>query len=85
MVCGVDAVGAFAEKQIRTMEEAGAQKQKGKWLFFRDVPSSTKYNLLEATIPFVEKYMGRIDFGKIAVNQPEWWRGPLEGSEIGAE
>jgi hypothetical protein len=85
MVCGVEAVRAFAEKQIRTMEEAGEHKQKGKWLFFRDVPPSTDFNLLEATLPLVEKYKGLIDFGKIDVNQPEWWLQDAEDSEIEAE
>jgi len=85
MVCGVEAVRAFAEKQIRTMEEMGEHKQKGKWLFFRDVPSSTDFNLPKATLPLVEKYKGRMDFEKIDVNQPEWWSGPLEDSEIGAK
>jgi hypothetical protein len=80
IVCGVDAVKTFAEKQIRLMEESGAQSQMGKWVFFRDVPSSTSYSLLEATIPLVEKYKGRIDFG-IDVNRTEWWAGPLEGSD----
>jgi hypothetical protein len=77
MVCGVDAVREFGEKQVQLMEEAGASNQRGKWIFFRDIPSSTKYNLLEATITFVDKYKGRIDFG-IDVNRPEWWLGPLE-------
>jgi hypothetical protein len=77
IVCGVDAVKALAEKQIQLMEEDGAQSQKGKWLFFRDVPSSTEYNLLEATIPLVDEYKGRIDFG-IDVNKAEWWLGSLD-------
>jgi hypothetical protein len=49
-------------------------------VFFRDTPSSTSYDLLSATIPFVEKYKDRIDF-RIDVNQPEWWIGPLKGDE----
>jgi hypothetical protein len=80
ILCGVEAVKELAEKQVRLMEEAGEGGQRGKWAFFRDVPSSTNYNLLEATIPFVEKYKGRIDFGT-DVNRPEWWLRPLEDDE----
>jgi hypothetical protein len=73
-VRGTEAVKEFAEKQIGLMEETGAHPQKAKWAFFRDVPSSTKYNLLKATLPFVEKYKTHIDFG-IDVDTPEWWLG----------
>ncbi len=77
VVCGVEAFRAFVEEQIRLMEEAGEARQKTRWIFLRDVPSSTKYNLLEATIPLVEKYKKLIDF-EIDVNIPEWWVGPLD-------
>jgi hypothetical protein len=76
-VCGVEAVSAFAAKQVRFMEELGNTEQRDRWVFFRDVPSSTPYDLLEATLPFVERYKTMIDFG-VSVEQPEWWVGPLE-------
>jgi hypothetical protein len=78
-VFGADAVRAFAEKQVQLMEDAGAQSQKGKWVFFRDVPSSTNYDLLADTKRLVEKYKGLIDFG-IDVNKPEWWLEKLTAS-----
>jgi len=76
-VCGVEAVKAFAEKQVQLMEELGNVEQRDRWIFFRDVPSSTAYDLLESTLPFIERYKTIIDFG-VAVDQPEWWVGPLE-------
>jgi hypothetical protein len=76
-VCGVDAVKAFAEEQIRLMEEVHEPEQKARWIFFRDVPTSIEYDLLETTIPLVEKYKAQIDF-RVDVNKPEWWLGPLE-------
>jgi hypothetical protein len=77
---GVEAVKAFAEEQIRLMEQAGAQEEKERWEFFRDVPSSTPFNLLEATLPLVEKYKGRLDF-RINVDADEWWVGPLKDED----
>lgn len=74
-VCGSDAVKAFADEQVRLMEEAGEHEQKARWIFFRDVPSSTKYHLLEETLLLVEKYKTRIDFPKY-IDEPEWWLGP---------
>jgi len=44
------------------MEEAGEHEQKHRWIFFRDVPSSTKYDLLEATLLLVEKHKRALDF-----------------------
>ena len=79
-VCGVDAVRRFAEQQVRFMEENGAVEQKIRWVFFRDVPSSTEYNLVEETIRLVEKYKGKIDF-EMDVNQPKWWLGAVEEDE----
>jgi hypothetical protein len=76
-VCGVAAVKAFAEKQARLMEELGNVEQRDRWVFFRDVPSFTTYDLLENTLPFIEQYKNDIDFG-VRVDQPEWWVGPLE-------
>lgn len=81
IVCGVNAVRALAEKQIQLMEDAGAHIQKGKWAFFRDVPSSTNYDFLADTIRLVEEYKGRIDFG-IDVSKPEWWLEELAAGEV---
>ena len=75
IVCGAEAVRVFADEQVRLMEEAGEHDEKARWVFFRDVPSSTKYALLEATLPLVQKYKKSLDFG-IDVDQPEWWVGP---------
>jgi hypothetical protein len=69
---GVDAVREYAEGQIRFMEQAGDSEQRARWIFFRDVPSTTVYDLLQETIPLVEKYRGVIDFG-VDIDQAEWW------------
>jgi hypothetical protein len=76
-VCGADAVRVFAEKQVRLMEELGNSEQLDRWVFFRDIPSSTNYDLLGCTLHLVERYKTRIDFG-VNVDQPEWWIGPVE-------
>ena len=52
-IFGVDAVREYAEGQIQFMEGGGAMEQKARWVFFRDVPSATVYNLLHETIPLV--------------------------------
>ncbi len=80
-MCGAEAVRAFAEEQVRFMEKVGEVDQKARWIFFRDIPSSTSYDLLEATVPLVEKYRGRINF-RINVNKPRWWVGPLKEEDI---
>lgn len=71
-VCGVDATNQFAERQIRYMESVGAKEQKARWVFFRDVASSTHYDLLQQTLPFIEKYRDTVNFG-VDTRQPEWW------------
>jgi hypothetical protein len=71
-VCGVESVRAFAEEQINVMEQAGVQDEKARWIFFRDVPYSTEYDLLAETLRLVEKYKTKMNF-EIDVNQPEWW------------
>jgi hypothetical protein len=81
-VCGVDAVRKFAEEQIRAMREVGAIEEADRWIFFQNVGPSTDFNLLEETIKLVEIYKGRMDFGKIDVNQPESWLGPLEDEDL---
>ena len=75
-ILGAEAVRKYAEEQIEFMEAADEPAQAARWKFFRDVLSPTKYDLLAATIPFVQKYKGRIDF-RVDVSQPEWWIGPL--------
>jgi hypothetical protein len=74
--CGAEAVRKYAEEQIGFMECANEPAQAARWVFFRDVPPSTDYDVLTATVPFVEKYKSQIDFG-IDVNQSNWWVGPL--------
>lgn len=78
-VCGVEATNQFAEGQIQSMENCGDAVQKARWVFFRNVPSTTLYDLLQETLPFIDKYKGRIDFG-IDTTQPEWWKGDLTKS-----
>lgn len=73
-IFGPEPVRVFAEEQIRLMERAGEYDQVVRWKFFRDVPSTTSFDLLEATRPLVEQYKTRLDFG-IDVNQAEWWSG----------
>jgi hypothetical protein len=75
-VCGGKAVRKYAKEQIRFMERVKEPVQAARWVFFRDVSSSTDYDMLAATLPFVQKYKGQIDFG-IDLDQPNWWLGPL--------
>jgi len=80
-VCGTDAVRSFAEKQVRLMQELGnPEQQLQKWIFFRDVPSSTPYDLAKNTLPIVERFKTLINFNEfgLKVDQPDWWVGPLE-------
>lgn len=77
IVCGIEAVKVFAEAQTKVMRSAGDYEQEARWNFFRDVPSSTQFDLLRSTLPFTEKYKHKLDFG-IDVNKPNWWIGPLE-------
>lgn len=81
IVCGTDAVRAMAETEIRLMRDAGENEQEARWIFFRDVPSSTEYSLLEATLSLVEKYKQKLDF-EMDVNQSRWWEGPLNSPEF---
>jgi len=83
IVCGTEAVRVFAEEQIRLMHGAGEHEQEARWIFFRDVPSSTQYGLLEATLPLVEKYKKVLDF-EMDVDQPQWWVGPLQKRKASA-
>jgi hypothetical protein len=75
VVCGVESVRAFAEKQINLMEQPDVQDERTRWIFFRDMPSSIEYDYLADTLRLVEKYKTVLDFG-IDVNQPEWWVEP---------
>jgi hypothetical protein len=61
-VCGVAVVREYAEQQIKFMERMGEAEQKARWVFFRDIPSSTACDLLQETLPFVEKYRNSMDF-----------------------
>jgi hypothetical protein len=74
IVCGVEDVRRFAEERVAVMEQAGEHDERDRWIFFRDVPSSTKYDMLADTLRLVEKYKTVLDF-KMDVNQPEWWLG----------
>jgi hypothetical protein len=81
-VCGVEAVSKFAEERIAVMEKAGeqdraARDERDRWIFFRDVPSSTEYDYLAHTLRLVEKYRTVLDF-EIDLNQPKWWLKPVE-------
>src|SRR5262249_47181883 len=79
-VCGVDAIRTFADKQVQLMQELGNTEQLDRWVFFRDVPSSTPYDLLKSTLPLVERYKDVINFDEfgVKVGQPDWWVGPLD-------
>jgi hypothetical protein len=66
---GADRIREFADKQVKKMEEFGAVEESTRWMFFRDVQPSTSYDLLESTMPFVQRYKGVIDFG-IDVDKP---------------
>ncbi len=76
-VCGVEEVKRFAEERVRFMDECGEHEERDRWIFFRDTPASTSFNLLDATLPLVAKYKGVLDF-RMDVDKPEWWVGPLE-------
>jgi hypothetical protein len=71
-IFGVDTVREYAEWQIQFMERAGDAEQKARWIFFRQVPSSTVCDLLQETLPLVEKYRKVLDFG-VDTEKPEWW------------
>ena len=77
ILCGPEVVREFAEEQIRLMRDAGEPEQEARWIFFRDVSSSTQYSLLEDTLSLVKKYQNVIDF-EIDVEEPKWWIGPLK-------
>jgi hypothetical protein len=76
-ICGVEAVKQFAEERVRFMDECGEHEERDRWIFFRDTPSSTPFNLLDATLPLVEKYKGVLDF-KMDVDKSGWWVGLLK-------
>jgi hypothetical protein len=80
-VCGAESVRVFAEEQVRLMEQMGEIEQRDRWIFFRDVPSSTPYDLLEGTLPFIQRYRGRMDFG-VNVDKPQWWVGSIQNSSV---
>jgi hypothetical protein len=69
---GVAAVQEYAGNQILFMEQEKDQDQRRRWIFFRDVLSSTDYDLTQETLRLVEKYKDFIDF-EIDVTQPNWW------------
>jgi len=75
-VCGVEAVTVFADAQAQLMEKIGEYEQRDRWIFFRDTPSSTPFNLLDATLPLVQKHKAVLDFG-MDVSADRWWVGPL--------
>jgi hypothetical protein len=62
IVCGVVAVREYAEQRIQFMNQIGDAEQKARWVFFRDISSSTDYDLFQETLPLVEKYRKSIDF-----------------------
>jgi hypothetical protein len=71
-ICGVAAVRDFAEERIAFMSSLGEEDQVARWRFFRDVPSSTPYDLLKETLPWIEKYKDRLSF-RVDFNIPNWW------------
>jgi hypothetical protein len=71
-LCGVETVRAYAEEQVLFMEQMGEMEQKARWIFFRDVSPSVTYNLLDETLPFVEKYRHHLNFG-VDTERQEWW------------
>jgi len=75
-ILGADKVREYAQEQIKIMESLNEPTQATRWVFFRDVPALDEYDVLASTLPFVEKYNGKIDFG-IDTTQPNWWLGPL--------
>ena len=74
VVCGVEAVNAFADAQVRLMDGLGESEQRERWTYFRDMSSSAPFDLLESTKSLVEKYKGVLDFG-IDVSADQWWIG----------
>jgi hypothetical protein len=80
-ICGVEDVRRFAEERVAVMEKAGEHDERDRWIFFRDVPSSTDPTYLADTLRLVEKYKTVLDFG-IDVNQPEWWLGTVDSQPI---
>lgn len=73
-VCGVEAVRSFADRQVRFWDEQGNNEQRERWIFFRNVPSSSTFDLLKATQSLVDKYRDVINFD-VDVSQSQWWLG----------
>lgn len=74
-VYGSEVVRLFAEKKVKLMDKASATEQKARWEFFLEVPSSTAFDPLDATVRLVEKYKHELNFG-MDVDSPEWWLRP---------
>ena len=72
-ICGSGALEKFVAEQLKIMEQCGDGEQKTRWLFYRDVPSSTPYDLAEETVKLVDKYRDSIDFETDTI-KPEWWK-----------
>jgi hypothetical protein len=85
-ICGIEAIRIFAEEQVKEFEALArsgdevAASEKVRWEFFRDVPSSTTFNMLAETISLVDKFKPQLiaeRFGvseSIDFSQREWWQ-----------
>jgi hypothetical protein len=93
IVCGAGAVKAFAEAQVEHFQglaksgDSVDESERVRWVFFRDVPSTTEYDWLAATKSIIascrqeiiSKDLGRrygLDFAK-----DEWWVQAQEAPE----
>jgi hypothetical protein len=84
-ICGIETIKTFAEEQVKQFSALAKQgdgfavNEKVRWEFFRDVPSSTEYNLLTETILLVDKFRPQLiaeKFGAqegIDFRKNEWW------------
>jgi hypothetical protein len=84
-IVGEDAIKTFAEEQVKHFAaladqgDESAASEKTRWVFFRDVPSSLKFDLLAETIPLVESFKPQLiakGFGieeGIDFRETEWW------------
>jgi len=75
VVCDAEAVKQYMDAQIVEGQKSGNISKGELWIFFRDLSSSSSYDLRKQTDPFVQKYKQQL-LGldsKIDFSNPKWW------------
>jgi hypothetical protein len=84
-ICGVKNIKRFAEEQVKQFAALASQgdevaaNEKVRWEFFRDVPSSIKFDLLAETISLVEKFKPQLIAERFGEQEgidfhTDWWQ-----------